>query len=210
MEKEKSMKAWAWMAVVPILSSLAHAESLGDVAQREHERRAKTRDVPRATLIREEELVAGPGKASRGTFNPAVGPAIIRPKADVAPPAASSTANGGGARTEVDNRRAAARDRLEASYEMIRDTAWSLMQAIAQYEQCRGPVIPANKSCEAQLFHIGFLALSVAARMEDAEDAARQGWLTPGDVRDARRRHGMDDSFWDALVRAVAQYRYRR
>ena len=54
---------------------------------------------------------------------------------------------------------------------------------------------------------MGTLAMSIGTSMEDAEDAARQGWLTPGEVRDARQRHGMDDPFWDRLVRVVHQYR---
>ena len=95
--------------------------------------------------------------------------------------------------SEVDARRAAARERLEATY-----------------EQCAAPGPDANKSCQTSLAEIGNLALSIGVSMEHAEDAARQGWLAPGEVRDCRRRHGMGDSFWDELVRAVNQYRYRR
>ena len=43
--------------------------------------------------------------------------------------------------------------------------------------------------------------------MENAEEAARQGWLNPGDVRAVRQRYGMDDALWDKLVRYVHQYR---
>jgi hypothetical protein len=49
--------------------------------------------------------------------------------------------------------------------------------------------------------------MSIAASMEDAEDAARQGWLVPGDVRAMRERYGMSSSFWDELVRLVHQHR---
>jgi len=45
--------------------------------------------------------------------------------------------------------------------------------------------------------------------MEEAEEAARQGWLNPGEVRAVRQRYGMDDSFWDQLVSMVRQYRRR-
>lgn len=201
------MKAWAWVAVVPMLGSLAHAESLGDVARRERERREKKREVAHATVIREEELVAGPGKASKGTFNPAAGSTGGRATAGVAQPSSSSTGNGGGARTEVDIRRAAARERLEASYESIRETASLLWQAVSQHRKCGVAISAAGKSCQTLLIDIWNLAWSVGASMEDAEDAAREGWLTPGDVRDARRRYGMHDSHWDELVRLVHQYR---
>jgi hypothetical protein len=202
------MKAWASVAMVLILGPLAHAESLGNVAKRERERREKKRDGVQAPVIGEQELVAGPGpgKASKGTFNPAAGTTGGRTKPAVAPPATTSTASPGVLRSDVDVKRAAARDRLEEAYDKIRDVAAVLLQAISDYEQCSVQVIPASKSCEAQLIHIGNLAMAVAAGMEDAEDAARQGWLTPGDVRDARRSHGMADSFWDALVRAVRKY----
>jgi hypothetical protein len=43
--------------------------------------------------------------------------------------------------------------------------------------------------------------------MEDAEEAARQGWLSPGDVRAMRQRYGMDDSFWDKLADVVHRFR---
>jgi hypothetical protein len=199
------MKAWAWMAIVPIVGSLAHADSLGDAAKRERERREKKK-ATQTKVIGEEELVAGPGKEAKGTFSPTAGSASGGTKAVVTPPSPSSKREGGERPTEVDIRRAAARERLDASYETIRETAWSLMEALHQYGKCSEPMIP-PRDCQALLVRVGKLALSVSAHMEDAEDAARQGWLTPGDVRDARQRHGMDDSFWDRLVRAVHQYR---
>lgn len=199
------MKVWVWFAMVPILGSLAHAESLADAAKRERERREKKK-ATETKVIGEEELVAGPGGKAKGTYTPATGSASEGPKAVVTPPSPSSKGEVGERPTEVDNRRKAARERLDASYETIRETAWSLMQAVHQYGQCNEPAIP-PRDCQALLVRVGKLALSVGASMEDAEDAARQGWLTPGDVRDARQRHGMDDSFWDRLVRAVHQYR---
>jgi hypothetical protein len=198
------MKASVWLVVVPIMGSMAQAESLGDAAKRERERREKKGGVVKAPVIREEELVAGPGKAAKGTFNPAAGPVGGRANKDLKQP--SSPSESDGPLTEVDNRRAAARGRLEASYETIRETAGSLMHAVSQYGPCEG-VIPVSTSCDARLRHIWKLAMSVGLSMEDAEEAARQGWLAPGDVRDARQRYGMDDAFWDELVRLVHQYR---
>jgi len=199
------MKVPAGLAMVPILVSLAQAESLGDVAKRERERREKNK-ATEIKVIGEEELAAGRGNKAKGTYSAPTGSASGAPNANIAPPSPSSTKDGSGEQSEVDARRAVARERLDATYEAIRDTAWSLMQALGQYRRCSEPVIP-PRNCETLLVRVGNLVLSVAASMEDAEDAARQGWLTPGDVRDARRRHGMADSFWDELVRVVHQYR---
>jgi hypothetical protein len=201
------MKAWAWMVVVPLVGTLAHAESLGDVAKRERERREKKGEAAQAKVIREDDLVARVGGAgSGGTFSGAVGSTAGRTNAGTTKPSSAPAENKTGPITEVEAKRLAARERLEASYESIRDTAGLLWQAITQYVPCEG-VIPVSLSCQARFRHVLALAWSIGASMADAEDAARQGWLNPGEVRDARRRHGMNDSSWDDLVREVQKYR---
>jgi hypothetical protein len=207
------MKAWAWVAVLSILGSLAYAESLGDVAKRERERREKKKQQGTATetkVIHDEDLAAAPGKDSKGTFNPATGFATGRGSAGESEPskssAPSSSSSGNGDITEVDVRRAGARQRLESSYASIAGTAWSLVQAVREYAGCGK--IPSRR-CLSLAATVESLAMSVGASMEDAEEAARQGWLNPGEVRAVRQRYGMDDSFWDKLVSAVHQYRHR-
>jgi hypothetical protein len=211
------MKAWAWVATLSILGSLAYAESLGDVAKRERERREKRKQQGSETeskVIHDEDLAAAPGKDSKGTFNPGTGFATGRGSAGASEPSkisaplspsTSSSSDSGGV-TEVDVRRAGARQRLESSYASIAGTAWSLMQAISEYAGCGK--IPSRR-CLSLAATIESLAMSVGASMEDAEDAARQGWLAPGEVRATRQRYGMEDSFWDKLVSVVHQHRRR-
>jgi hypothetical protein len=100
-----------------------------------------------------------------------------------------------------------ARARLESTYDRIRDMATQFWEDIVRYRSCSSADIPQSKTCIALLSDIERLAIAIGTSMEDAEDAARQGWLTPGEVRDARSTHGMDHSFWDELVRFVHQYR---
>ena len=127
------MKAWAWLAAVSILGSIAHAESLGEVAKRERERREKNkRQGTETKVINDDDLTAGRDKDSKGTFNPGAGLATGRggagasgPSKGSTPPSPSASPAGGDAVTEVDVRRAGARQRLESSYEKIAGEAWS-------------------------------------------------------------------------------------
>ncbi|PYQ05352.1 MAG: hypothetical protein DMF83_15615 [Acidobacteria bacterium] len=209
------MNAWACVAVLSILGSLAYAESLGDVAKRERERREKKKQQGTETkVIHDEDLAAAPGKDSKGTFNPGTGFATGQGSAGASASAKSSAAllpstsssSGSGDITEVDFRRAGARQRLESSYATIAETAWSLVEAFREYAGCGE--IPSRR-CLSLATTVESLAMSVGASMEDAEEAARQGWLDPGEVRAVRHRYGMDDSFWDKLVSVVHQYRRR-
>src|SRR5712691_4194026 len=198
------MKAWGWVVVVSILSSPTYADSLGDVAKREQERREKKkRQGPQTEtkVIHDEDLLAAPGKDSKGTFSPGTG--FVSGRASRLPAPSSSPSSSGGT-TEVDVIRAGARQRLESSYERIGEIAQSLVQAVVEYQQCGEP---ATSRCRSLVITIENLAMSVGLSMEDAEEAARQGWLNPGDVRAVRQRYGMDDALWDKLVRYVHQYR---
>jgi len=211
------MKAWAWVAVLSILGSLAYAESLGDVAKRERERREKKKQQgteAESKVIHDDDLAAASGKDSKGTFNPgtgfAAGPgsagASGSSKSSTSLPPSTSPESVTGGITEVDVRRSGARQRLESSYATIAETASSLIQAAREYVRCGE--IPTPR-CLSLATTVESLAMSVGASMEDAEEAARQGWLNPGEVRAVRQRYGMDDSRWDELVRVVHQYRRR-
>jgi hypothetical protein len=199
------MTAWGWVVVVSILGSPTYADSLGDVAKREQERREKKKQQGPQTeskVIHDEDLLAAPGKDSKGTFSPGTG--FVSGRAPRLPAPSSSPSSSGGI-TEVDLIRAGARQRLESSYERIGGMAESLVQAVVEYQQHCGE--PATSRCRSLIITIGNLAMSVGLSMEDAEEAARQGWLNPGDVRAVRQRYGMDDALWDKLVRYVHQYR---
>jgi len=209
------MKAWGWVALIPILGTLASAESLGDAAKRERERREKTKQAGTPTrVIHEEDLVTGPGKSAKGTFNPRTGSrggdagSSGPPKGSASPlPSASSFGEGSAPLSEVDAKRDAARRRLESSYGDIARMAWSFIRAVREYETCAKALITMTEYCRVLAGRIESSARAIAASMEEAEDAARQGWLPPGDVRDVRRRYGMDDAFWDELVTLVRQSR---
>lgn len=148
-----------------------------------------------------------PGKDSKGTFNPGTGSVSTGGSAGAsAPPGVAAALP---PLTEVDATRATARRRLEESYENIAATAWSFVEAVREFRGCAekhpGDLLTAR--CASLPNIMGKLAMSIAASMEDAEDAARQGWLVPGDVRAMRERYGMSSSFWDELVRLVHQHR---
>ena len=209
------MRIWSLVAILALVGSLAHAQSLGEVAKREHERREKNKKGAQTEtkVIHDEDLAAAPGKDAKGTFNPASGftrgaggAGTGRPASPPVPaaPSPSASPSGSGDRvSEVDSLRAGARQRLESSYERIAANAFSFMESVQVFLDCTRAVY---RQCSVQAARVNVLALSIANDMEQADDAARQGWLTPGEVRDARVQHGMQDSYWDSLVRAVRQY----
>jgi hypothetical protein len=204
----------AWIVLVPMLGSLAYADSLADAARRERERREKTKGAARVTVIGDEELAAGPRKGSKGTFNPAAGvTAEATPEVSLAPASSTQSAEPGDAAEapgQVEAMRAAARSRLEASYSAMGQAYADLKEAARQHErECRGPQPDSRttNACRQRLIDLAGLAVAVAVHMDEAAEAARQGWLSPGEVRDARRRHGMDEAEWDRLSALVRQYR---
>ena len=207
MAGEENMKAWAWVAALSMLGSLAHADSLGEAAKRERERREKVKQQQgtstAARVIRDEDLRAAPAGDAKGTFSSGAGVAAGR--AGVSVP--ESPAAGTGGPSEVDTIRAGARQRLESSYAEIAANAGSFLQAVEDYLRCNASQAAPNARCAAQAVRVTTLAVSVAVGMEHAEDAARQGWLNPGEVRAVRQRYGMDDAAWDRLVSYVNQYR---
>jgi hypothetical protein len=199
------MKIWAVVMALSLLGSAARAQSLGEVAKREQVRREKSkREGTSAKVIHEEDLRTAPAKDGKGTFNPASGFGAAPSAGTVQPAARPSPAGRGDGLNEIDTLRNGARQSLESNYERIAANAWSFMEAVQEFLHCRKGVY---RSCSAQAARVGVLALAIANDMDQADDAARQGWLTPGEVRAARLRHGMQDSSWDELVRYVNQYR---
>jgi hypothetical protein len=54
---------------------------------------------------------------------------------------------------------------------------------------------------------MGRLAVAAGAGLDDAEDAARTSWLPPGEVREIRKRYGLDEAAWDDIARLSREYR---
>ena len=203
------MKAWGWSAVVLMVGSMAQADSLGELAKRERERREKQKEQQGTSVetrvIRDEDLAAAAGRDSKGTFNPGSGFASGWPTASPSPSPSSSPGSTGSV-TQIDATRAAARERLETSYQKISEMAQSLLQEVQRYQAQKCEDMP-RRDCQGLLIVIGKLAISIGITMDDAEEAARQGWLNPGEVRAMRQRYGMDDAMWDKLVSLVHTYR---
>ena len=219
------MRAWAALLTIPFLASVAEADSLAAAAQRERERREKGGKAP-VKVIGDEDLAAGPGATSKGTYNaspgsPSSSGSASAPSSRTGARGPSGAARGGSTEaagveapgaplSEVDSKRVAARQRLDAAYSRISSIADQLIAAAEQYRRCQGLPVDSTatvNNCGPQLEDIGMIAIAVGVGMADAEEAARQGWLSPGEVRAARQKYGMEDAEWDQLVSLVAQYR---
>lgn len=202
------MRPWASLLILLFTASLAAAQSLGEVAQREREHREKEKEKQGGTktkVIDELGLTAGPGKDAKGTFNPAAGSPRSAGTPSPSTPGASTTS--GGRLTDVDLQRAAARRRLAATYMKIYSVMGSFLQAVQQYERRCGDAGVATNVCASQFRKLASMTVGIATAMSLAEEEARQGWVPPGEVRQLRMGLGLDDSNWDELARAVERYR---
>lgn len=206
------MKAWGWVPILLLTGSMASAQSLGEVAERERERREKDKQAgAKPKVIDSDGLATRTGKDAKGTFNPVAGSTrggtgAASPAPASSPPTTTTMKEGG--RTDVDRQRAAAMESLVASYAAIAATARDFLQVAQHYnDRCAGGSQATTDSCLALGRTADRLAIAVADAMTQAEDAARQGWLPPGEVRAVRQRFNMDQAWWDELVRLVRQHR---
>jgi hypothetical protein len=208
------MKAWGCVAIFAIFATQGHADSLGEAAKREQERREKTKHEGTAAppkVIHEEELVAGSGKDSKGTFNQGTGGGSGGgggSKAASPGASPSPSPSGPGDNTEVDQLRLAGRRRLESSYEAISGMASNFVGAVHEYLGSGCAAGAGTDRCIYLYQTIGTLGVSIATEMEQAEEGARTGWLNPGEVRAMREKYRMSSSYWDELVRLVNEYRH--
>jgi hypothetical protein len=66
-------------------------------------------------------------------------------------------------------------------------------------------------SCERLFSDMSSGQEALGRGLEEAEEDARRSWVSPGVVRDIRRRHGLEESTWrdlaDTVRRLSAQYR---
>jgi hypothetical protein len=204
------------LAVLAVAGRLASEESLGDAAKRERERREKGKGSE-SRVIQEQDLHAPSPKDSKGTFSggspaadptsAAVDPRPVVPSSTGVIPwgvSATPTPPPAGGNPEVDATQAAARARLRRSYQKVAAYAKALGQAVRDFEDC--PTI--NEQCHRRLVKAQGLAQSVSAEIAEADEAARQGWLPPGDLRAAREEQGLHDAAWEQLLGWVQQYKH--
>jgi hypothetical protein len=236
-------KIGTWVALLLVAASTVSAESLGDAAKRERERREKNKaqgvDVK---VIGPEELASAPEDGGKGTFNEGTtggkkavsvpppgrssspGPSPDAPprrrsgqagSADAlaVPRAPSGPASNGPLidreterRSSSDPKRDAARAKLEATYQRIAQYAVQFVRYVEAYEGCGDAAAPGTR-CSQLAVQVVSYAVKIAKDMDQADDDARRGSLTPGEVRRMRAAYGMDDSYWDRLLRFVQEHR---
>src|SRR5262249_22101311 len=214
--EEGDMRALCLVAILSILSSTVVAQSLGEVARREQERRdnEKKKQGASATqpkVIGDEDLHSASSKDSKGTYSAPAGSTGTSPSSSATAGRAAASPGGlapsAGSLSEVDGLRAAARGELEESYQRINAVARTFVEGVQLYESSRCEDAGYSPRCARLLANIATLAFSIGSSMEDAEDAARRGWLPPGEVTATRARYGMSSSYWDRLVELVHRYR---
>lgn len=219
------MKSVAWAVLFVVVTSWAGAESLADAARRERERREKNKtEGVEAKVVDSDELARTQTKKGKGTVNYGTagdgsgpGPTSVytgsssssssMPSSASKSPESSSSKGYDSANPELEGKRRQAHADLEAYYQQISSVADKLVTDVDQY--LKGCAKTASEHCSRLSDEIGHNAVYVANAMEKAEEAARVGWLQPGDVTAMRTKYGMDDGSWDRLVRIVQKYRRR-
>jgi hypothetical protein len=110
--------------------------------------------------------------------------------------------------SDVDVAREQGRQRLEAAIQRVASLGQQLVRMWQYYDgYCANNPAANPSTCEQLVDRIGRLAIAVGAGLDDAEDAARTSWLPPGEVRDLRKRYGLDAAGWDEIVRVTRQFR---
>lgn len=106
--------------------------------------------------------------------------------------------------SEVDARRAEARRKLAEIFRRLGPAGRTLIRAAKIHVQSCGNVTEGQ--CRVSLENLGRQAIAVGTTLRDAQELARTSWLAPGDIRELRRTHGIDDRVFDEIVRIVSRY----
>jgi len=110
--------------------------------------------------------------------------------------------------SDVDVAREQGRQKLEAAIQRVASLGQQLVRMWQYYDgYCANNPAANPSTCEQLVERIGRLAIAVGAGLDEAEDAARTSWLPPGEVRDLRKRYGLDAAAWDEIVRVTRQFR---
>jgi hypothetical protein len=111
----------------------------------------------------------------------------------------------------VDIERDAGERRLEQTLARLEVERISLSANAREFESVCLSTRADHSSCERLFNDISSSGEALGRGLEGAEEDARRSWVSPGLVRDLRRRHGLDESTWtdlaDRVHRLTTQYR---
>jgi hypothetical protein len=111
----------------------------------------------------------------------------------------------GAGATDVEVLQRNARRQLTREFARIATQARRFSEQAAAHEEACGGLEP-PRSCGTRVSTLRRRAADLRAQIDAAEDAGRQGWLIPGEVR-ALRRQAIDDIAWDATLLLVERWR---
>lgn len=191
------MRRYVTAACIVLAWGLAWAQGLGDAARKEQERRGRNKDKGVEARSFSDADLSGVGGTASGT-QPAVSGAndAARPEAEASAPSRGSS---------VDSTRAAGRRQLDSLYGRIAGQAGALVAQAREFvaAECdRGQ----GDECNARAAALERLACAVGQNLEAADDLGRRAWLSPGEVRELRDRHGLEDDIWYQISRLSNQY----
>jgi hypothetical protein len=199
------------------------ATSLGEAAKRERERREKNKaDGVEVKVISADDLAEVPSDGGKGTYNegtngaPARRPSESSSGATAANPSTEGSsadrsplvldsAPGRDKRSAAPPKPSAAMSDLISAYRNMASSAKSLIDNAKAYEGCDSGMV-SGSTCTGVATTLTRLAKSLAHDLERAEQTAREGGVTPGEIRVAQSRCDCGVDF-DHVARLVQKYR---
>jgi len=148
---------------------------------------------------RSREVAAGPGRTADASPQTTPAPAdafwemptpapLPAPVATPAPtPSATPEAS------EVDRRREAGEKRLEETLAKLKAEMDLLSRNAREFEAVCLSVRSDPGSCQGLFRSVAAGGEALRRGVEDAEEDARRSWVSPGVVRDLRRKHGLEE-----------------
>jgi hypothetical protein len=106
--------------------------------------------------------------------------------------------------SEIDVQRKMAREQLVRLFQSLGPNGRALIEIVERHVRSCGN--ETEGLCRQSLENIGRQAYVVGKQLDSAQELARTSWLPPGEVRELREKHGIDDGVFDQIVRIVNRY----
>jgi hypothetical protein len=107
--------------------------------------------------------------------------------------------------SEIDVQRKQAREQLARLFQTLGPNGRALIQNVERHVRSCGN--ETEGLCAQSLENIGRQVYVVGTQLDAAQELARTSWLPPGEIRELREKHGIDDGVFDQIVRIVNRYR---
>lgn len=169
------------------------------------------RPVARVTSASPKPVPATPAATSAPTTLPAAWRALaIETTPSPGAPIPATTLAGGASPSptptpgdSIDAQREKGLSAFEATLTSLSARASDFREKLRRYDDQCASASTRVVGCDSARSELTALASEIAAGVESAEEQARRSWLDPGQQRESRERHGLDDKAIRELLKAA-------